>query len=245
MAPRASLPKPISAEPLPDPIPDPQVDGRGAARPVARRSWQSDQSARRRRSALPRRVGKVLICRAAQLAAAPSARRRAAAAYGSRPVLWVRGEYLAWWADGMYVPPLVVRGDVGDPGTPAIRPTIFSTMRSSSSAMKTCSTASAAAARLRVGYWLDDYGQTAIEGEYFGFGQIDDGFVDGGDGTFPIVGRPVHRRDDRIECGGRRLVSGHQGNGGGRHRQHVPISRHRHSSQPLLRQRATLAAAIR
>ncbi|WP_428307557.1 BBP7 family outer membrane beta-barrel protein [Lacipirellula sp.] len=110
--------------------------------------------------------------------------------YGSRPVLYVRGEYLAWWADGMYVPPLVVRGEVGNNGTPN-DPTddtfdnaylvfgnqdVLAGIRSGG--------------RVRVGYWLDDYGQTAIEGEYFGFGQIDTNFTDGGNGTFPIVGRP-------------------------------------------------------
>ena len=112
----------------------------------------------------------------------------------SRPVLSVRAEYLLWWGDGMAIPPLVVRGEVGPdlnvPPTPA-DPTddsfagafvvygnqgILDEARSG--------------ARLTMTYWLDDYGRHAIEGDYFGFGQIESQFIDGGDGTFPIVGRP-------------------------------------------------------
>ncbi|MCA9236115.1 MAG: BBP7 family outer membrane beta-barrel protein, partial [Planctomycetales bacterium] len=44
--------------------------------------------------------------------------------------------------------------------------------------------------RVILGYWFDDYGQLGIEGEYFGLGKIDSHFIDGGDGTSPIVGRP-------------------------------------------------------
>jgi hypothetical protein len=39
--------------------------------------------------------------------------------FGSRPIFYARGEYLLWWTDGMDIPPLVVRGDANDAGTPA------------------------------------------------------------------------------------------------------------------------------
>jgi hypothetical protein len=99
----------------------------------------------------------------------------------SRPVLSVRAEYLLWWADGMGIPPLVVRGEAdGNDFVNAFvvygNEDILDDARSG--------------ARLTMTYWLDDYGRHAIEGDYFGFGQIESQFVDGGDGTFPIVGRP-------------------------------------------------------
>jgi hypothetical protein len=62
-------------------------------------------------------------------------------------------------------------------------------MRSSSTAIRTFSTRPSGG-RVTVTYWLDDYGRYALEGDYFGFGQVESHFVDGGDGTFPIVGRP-------------------------------------------------------
>lgn len=101
--------------------------------------------------------------------------------YGSRPIMYVRAEYLAWWADGMYVPPLVVRGEANDDVFDNAflvfgNEDVLDGIRSGG--------------RVRVGYWLDDYGQTALEAEYLGFGSVNTGFVDGGDGTFPIVGRP-------------------------------------------------------
>ena len=110
--------------------------------------------------------------------------------FGSRPVLWVRGEYLAWWADGMYVPPLVVRGEVGDNGTPNDPTDDFFNNAFVVFGNQDVLDGVRSGARVRVGYWLDDYGQTAIEGEYFGFGQVSESFIDGGDGTSPIVGRP-------------------------------------------------------
>ncbi|BBO30602.1 BBP7 family outer membrane beta-barrel protein [Lacipirellula parvula] len=110
--------------------------------------------------------------------------------YGSRPVLYVRGEYLAWWTEGMDLPPLVVRGEVGNNGTPSDPTDDFFTNAFVVYGNQSVLDGVRSGGRVRVGYWLDDYGQTAIEGEYFGFGQIDEKFTDGGNGTFPIVGRP-------------------------------------------------------
>ncbi|MBA3482496.1 MAG: BBP7 family outer membrane beta-barrel protein [Pirellulales bacterium] len=99
----------------------------------------------------------------------------------SRPVLSVRAEYLLWWADGMAIPPLVVRGEA-DNGDFVNAFVVYGDEDILDEARS--------GARLTMTYWLDDYGRHAIEGDYFGFGQIESHFVDGGDGTFPIVGRP-------------------------------------------------------
>lgn len=110
--------------------------------------------------------------------------------YGSRPVLYVRGEYLAWWTEGMDLPPLVVRGEVGDNGTPSDPSDDFFNNAYVVYGNQNVLDGIRSGGRVRIGYWLDDYGQTALEAEYFGFGQIDEKFTDGGNGTFPIVGRP-------------------------------------------------------
>jgi hypothetical protein len=109
--------------------------------------------------------------------------------YGSRPILSVRGEYLLWWADGMPIPPLVVRGEVNDNGTPSTVDDFFDNAFVVYGNEDILDEARSGG-RLTVTYWLDDYGRYALEGDYFGFGQVESQFVDGGDGTFPIVGRP-------------------------------------------------------
>ncbi|QDT71151.1 BBP7 family outer membrane beta-barrel protein [Lacipirellula limnantheis] len=177
----------IPAEPLPDPIPQPQsmVEGQqgpwldAAGNPI--NLPEGSDPLYLDESEGPHLQG-CASCGSAVCQA------QGGCGLGSRPVLWVRGEYLAWWADGMDIPPLVVRGDaVTNPDPPPAQvfgnafvvygnQTILDGVRSGG--------------RVRAGYWLDDYGQTAIEGEYFGFGQISEQFNDGGDGTFPIVGRP-------------------------------------------------------
>jgi hypothetical protein len=107
----------------------------------------------------------------------------------SRPVLSVRGEYLLWWADGMAIPPLVVRGEVNDNGTVPTNDDFFDNAFVVYGNQDILDEARSGG-RLTLTYWLDDYGRHAVEGDYFGFGQIESQFVDGGDGTFPIVGRP-------------------------------------------------------
>ena len=182
-------PEAVAGEPLPDPIPDPQsmVDGQQgpwfdeAGNPI--NLPEGADPLYLDESEGPHLQGCTncgsAICQA-----------KGGCGYGSRPVLYVRGEYLAWWADGMYVPPLVVRGEVGDPGTPGDPTDDFFNNAFVVFGNQDVLDGVRSGARVRAGYWLDDYGQTAIEGEYFGFGSVSTRFVDGGDGTSPIVGRP-------------------------------------------------------
>ncbi|RIK75621.1 MAG: hypothetical protein DCC67_15060 [Planctomycetota bacterium] len=110
--------------------------------------------------------------------------------FGSRPVLYARGEYLLWWIDGMPIPPLVVRGEANNNGTPGDPDDDFFDNAFVVFGDEDVLEESRSGGRITIGYWLDDYGQWAVEGDYFSFGEIQTHFVDGGDGTFPIVGRP-------------------------------------------------------
>jgi hypothetical protein len=101
--------------------------------------------------------------------------------FGSRPIFYARGEYLLWYIEGMQIPPLVVEG-TADNGDFVDAFVVYGNQRILDS--------SRSGGRVRLGYWLDDYGRWAVEGEYLGLGQINSHFLDGGNGTFPIVGRP-------------------------------------------------------
>jgi hypothetical protein len=106
--------------------------------------------------------------------------------FGSRPVFYARGEYLLWAFDGMNVPALVVSSndeifDLDDP-------IIFG---NSTNALDDARSG----ARITLGYWLDDYGQLGIEGDYITFGDENLDFVAGQGPTGiqnapPFIGRP-------------------------------------------------------
>jgi hypothetical protein len=176
------------AEPLPDPIPDPESMAHGHDGP-----WFDEAG---NPINLPSGADPLYLegesgpyLQGCSTCGSAVCQAQGGCGYGSRPVLYVRGEYLAWWADGMYIPPLVVRGDaVANPDPPPAQ--VFSNAFVNYG-NQTILDGVRSGARVRVGYWLDDYGKTAIEGEYFGFGSVSTRFVDGGDGTFPIVGRPL------------------------------------------------------
>lgn len=109
---------------------------------------------------------------------------------GSRPIFYARGEYLLWQFDGMQIPALVIRGVADNNGTPNDRSDDFITDAFVVYGDEEILNEERSGARVRLGYWLDDYGQTAIEGDYISMGEVNSTFVDGGDGTSPIVGRP-------------------------------------------------------
>ena len=103
--------------------------------------------------------------------------------FGSRPMAYVRGEYLLWWFDGMETPPLVVQSENVNFNPADIiygNDEILDGSRDG--------------ARVAVGYWLDDYGKLAIEADYFGFSSFNSDFVDGDPNNSsdppPYIGRP-------------------------------------------------------
>jgi len=109
---------------------------------------------------------------------------------GSRPIFYARGEYLLWNFDGMWIPPLVIRGVADNNGTPNNRADDFITDAFVVYGNERILTEERSGVRVRMGYWLDDYGQVAVEGDYINLGEVNSTFVDGGNGTAPIVGRP-------------------------------------------------------
>lgn len=109
---------------------------------------------------------------------------------GSRPIFYARGEYLLWQFDGMQIPALVIEGEANNNGTDTDPTDDFIDNAFVVYGNQQILTEERSGVRIRLGYWLDDYGQTAIEGEYLNLGEVNSIFRDGGDGVSPIVGRP-------------------------------------------------------
>ena len=102
---------------------------------------------------------------------------------GARGIVYLQAEYLLWWAQGMEIPPLVVEGDDDGDGNFVNAVIVYGNEEILDDRRD--------GYRFRGGLWLDDCGQWAIEGEYFGFDRLRSRFEDGGDGeTPPFVGRP-------------------------------------------------------
>ncbi|MAT70261.1 MAG: hypothetical protein CMJ58_12150 [Planctomycetaceae bacterium] len=109
--------------------------------------------------------------------------------YGARPIFYARADYLMMWAKGMQTPPLVVRGEVNEGSDAGPADDFFDNafiVYGNEEILK----GQRNGGRVTLGYWLDDYGQLGIEGEYLALGKIEERFVDGGNGMTPIVGRP-------------------------------------------------------
>ena len=105
---------------------------------------------------------------------------------GSRPIWYVRGEYLLWWFDGMNTPPLVVQSENADFSDAQL---IYGD--------EEILDGSRDGARVILGYWADDYGKWGVEGDYFGFSRISSTFTAGDPGhpinsqnPPPYIGRP-------------------------------------------------------
>ncbi len=105
-------------------------------------------------------------------------------ACGSRGVLYLRGEYLLWWLEGMNTPPLVVRDDDPNFGSAEI---IYGDTRVLEDLRQ--------GGRVTLGFWFDDCGKTAIEFDYLGLEDLDERFVAGvRDDAAPTdynIGRPI------------------------------------------------------
>ncbi|HYO25370.1 MAG TPA: BBP7 family outer membrane beta-barrel protein [Lacipirellulaceae bacterium] len=110
--------------------------------------------------------------------------------FGSRPIFYARAEYLHWDFDGMNTPPLVVRGEVNNNGTPGNTADDFFDNATTVFGGNKVLDDPRNGGRFTLGYFLDDYGRWAIEGDYVTFGEVDLQFQDGGNGVTPIVGRP-------------------------------------------------------
>ena len=109
-------------------------------------------------------------------------RQRNGCSPGARGIVYARVEYLLWWFDGFFIPPLVVEGeDDEDDFVNAV--IVYGNERILDDDRD--------GIRIVAGIWLDDCGQFGIEGDYLHFDTASEQFVDGGDGvTPPFVGRP-------------------------------------------------------
>ncbi|MCH7751270.1 MAG: BBP7 family outer membrane beta-barrel protein [Planctomycetes bacterium] len=119
-----------------------------------------------------------------------SCQRRNGCSPGARGILYARAEYLIWWLDGMHIPRLVVEGVAAQNPDPNGPSPIFDEAVIVYGNQEILDD-DRDGFRIRLGMWLDDCGQWAVEGDYFGFDTVSSTFTDGGDGvTRPFVGRP-------------------------------------------------------
>ena len=100
-----------------------------------------------------------------------------------RGVMYVHGQYLLWWMDGMEVPPLVIADDNGEFSSPDI---IYGGGRILEDVRH--------GGRITAGLWLDECGLWGIEGDYLGLGTEEEVFRAGGnDGLFGPTGLYIGR----------------------------------------------------
>ena len=98
--------------------------------------------------------------------------------------MYVHGEYLIGWLDGMNTPPLVIQDDNANFTSPDIiygDGPLLEGQRNGG--------------RITFGLWLDDYGKWGIEGDYLGLGDLNETFTAGtkdGQGALNniYIGRP-------------------------------------------------------
>jgi Putative beta barrel porin-7 (BBP7) len=100
--------------------------------------------------------------------------------------IWVSGEYLLWWTDGVRLPPLI---SASPPGTPQSEAAIlggpnteilFGDVSVNNDARH--------GFRLKAGYWVD--GDSALEGSFFFLGSDSEHLTAGSADSSQIVGRP-------------------------------------------------------
>lgn len=101
--------------------------------------------------------------------------------------LWVRGEYLYWFADGMETPPLVTTSPAG---TPQNQATILGMPNTQVLfGGDEINDDWTDGFRARSGFWLTPQGAFGVEAEYFQLFGHGDSFAASGNGA-PIIGRP-------------------------------------------------------
>ncbi len=110
--------------------------------------------------------------------------------------LWLRGEYLAWWADGMDLPPLVTTGSAVDPGTAGVLGEAGTTiLYGNNPALES----GRSGYRLDFGGWFGPRRCFGWEGEFLEVGTITDHFQATSDANGnPVLARPfvnVNPRD--------------------------------------------------
>ncbi len=100
---------------------------------------------------------------------------------------WVHPEYLLWFPNGMYLPPLVT---TSVPGTlrqnAGVLPNATILYGNTRNAMK----GTHPGGRIRFGTWFDRFPGWGLEGEYFGLAQQTESYFNRATGGNPILARP-------------------------------------------------------
>ena len=101
--------------------------------------------------------------------------------------LWLRGEYLLWFSEGMDLPPLVTRSD---PGTPTDQVGVLPPDGNATVIFGDDSilTEGRSGFRIKFGGFLGPRRKFGWEAEYFDLGDIDENFTAGGNNE--LIGRP-------------------------------------------------------
>lgn len=105
-------------------------------------------------------------------------------ACGPQGRIWLRAEYLYWWTEGMYVPPLVTTGPSADqPGYLDTEGTtiLFGDQRINGYGRS--------GARFTAGAWLDACQTVGVEGDYYFVGTANTNYFASSNGD-PILSRP-------------------------------------------------------
>ena len=97
--------------------------------------------------------------------------------------LWGRAEYLLWWTQGSYTPPLVTTGSVASAGVlghPETRVLLGGTE---------LNTGVRSGGRVTLGYWFDIDQHVGVEANYLGIGKVTARYRANSDGD-PLLARP-------------------------------------------------------
>ncbi len=112
--------------------------------------------------------------------------------------LWVRGEYLLWWADGMRIPALVTGSTDGTAAADAGVLGVGSTqvLYGNEEVLE----GGRSGFRIRFGGWFGDCRKLGWEADYFDLGDTDELFEAGGDTLGnPIIARPFFNINEGME----------------------------------------------
>lgn len=107
---------------------------------------------------------------------------------GARGRFYGSAEYLLWWFDGMYVPPLVTTSTAGTPQAQA--GVLGEPNTSILFGNGEVNSGSRNGLRFKLGTWFNDYQDLAIEGDMFFFETESTGFSGTGVAGDPILARP-------------------------------------------------------
>jgi hypothetical protein len=100
--------------------------------------------------------------------------------------LWGEVDYLAWWTQGMSVPPLVTQGGANDARPGALGQPNTTVLFGGDNILG----GSRSGGRAEIGYWLDECHTSGFDGEYLGLEDANDDYRIWSSGN-PVIARPI------------------------------------------------------